>query len=690
MVENSRQRILTFALVGQGLGGSADPISALFPFLAPIANDLDGQVFNAVSFRSELRSRYGISLSRDVTEVFVSRLMSLKLLQYGTDKTSPLWRRHDVEPAGSAEIDEKKLIKLIDSAKKFHAERQDTLKSSFDEEAFLGGLMEVLLAQQQPIQFAVEAVEGSENGVPLNKIHQAKGEAYYLASEYISWSKNNDKDSFDWAAELAGAVVVSEALIEIRTPTPKQNVRPDLTVYLDTPILMEFLGCSGKAQLEDTKYIINSLRSQGVGIGVLEHSVEELKDNLRGVMGKPPTERRGPTATALLRNEVDEEYINSVINDPKYYINDLKIKIISIEKLDHLADKRYFSTDDEHNFFSDIQGNYNRMLAAERDAASIAWVIRRRKGVRERDPLKSKHVLLTRNALLYQRIRSYSSRTGLNVSDFVGPVLMARDIAGILWLIMGQNERLELSRRQLLLQCQRARINSPQIVSDIFRKLNSINQDNAELFWASVRKPLYLSYALDAVHGSPTAVTEEAAEAILERIRADLVAEERRKSTDTERRLRDKYEQSAAVQAILIDTLETDRKNLQEKNAASDDRFRKWAVRSWRKNIQRTKIIFYSIRILYNLALVGLAAFEAIAGTDLVHWSAWVRFIVISVVTIFLLYAGNVFFMVEIARLLEKIACYNHRREVRELVGSERLEDFALSGPIISRNINTL
>ena len=480
-----RQRLLAFALVGQGLGSQRDPIVALAPFLSPIANDFDGQPFDPATFRSEMRTRFGIALSRDVTEVFSSRLASMRLLRPASRGYT--WTKSGVEPRDAAEADARHIDKLISSAKLFFDQRRDLFQGPFDEDTFLTALTRVILSRQTAVRSAIAAVESSAQAEAQNAPDVNQADLDYTASEFISWIRTEDKESFRWAAELAGAALVAESLIEIRTPSAGQHIRPDLTVYLDGPLAMELLGCSGRPQLEDTRYIVNALRSQGVAISILSHSVSELKDNLRGVLGRMPNERRGPTATALLRNEVEETYLRSVLHTPEYFLEEQRVQVLDVRALAQTADPKYFSQENEHGFFAAIQGQYDNPLAAERDASSISWVIRRRKAHTDKDVLKSKHVLLTRNALLYQRVRSYRSQLGLNVSDFAAPVILARDMAGIIWLILGQQERVELSSRELLLQSQRARANTPQVVDEMFRQLKAVNEDNAELFWAAVR-----------------------------------------------------------------------------------------------------------------------------------------------------------------------------------------------------------
>jgi hypothetical protein len=72
-----RRKILTYALISVNFAGHGDPVVALSPLFAPIASDLAGQLFDPSQFRQAMSQLYGMSLTRDVVDLFSQRLRQL-------------------------------------------------------------------------------------------------------------------------------------------------------------------------------------------------------------------------------------------------------------------------------------------------------------------------------------------------------------------------------------------------------------------------------------------------------------------------------------------------------------------------------------------------------------------------------------------------------------------------------------
>lgn len=665
-----RRQLISFSLVSQDLGKSGDPISSLTPFFTPIANDLAGQVFDVIVFRSEMRKRYGINLTRDVTEMFVKRLIGLGLLKV-TSRTSgnvePIWIKQ-TEHTDNGDEKSKQLDDVIAAAKAFHGSKEDLLKVNFDEDVFLGALMGVLLNQDDALRQAVNAIEGDNiaDGAAGDAPHVALNAEEYFASEFIAWTSKDQKEIFDWLAELSGTAIVAEALIEIRTPQENPHIRTDITVYLDAPFLMELLGCSGHANREDAKQIIDTLQTQRIPVVVLEHSISELKGNLNGVLRLSPTQRTGPTAKALLFNEVTEGYLNSVNADPEHFIAQHKISIVDSDKLPQFQDSEYFTADHEQRFYNKIYNLHEHEPARQRDVKSISWIMRRRDGHTSRDVLRSKHILLTRNALLAQISRKFAVDECDVATNVAAPAILARDLAGILWLIVGQSDRQEISKRQLILNCDRARSAAPQIVSDMYETVSKLNPQNAELFWAAVQKPKYLSLTLDAVSGGSAGVNKESSEQTLERIRDDLVKDEREKSSDKMARQKQKFDAEAAMQKLIHEKLEGEASSLHEKNDRLLETLRSSSEGLWSKNNMSSITALRAVQIILIVVLILGVTFASIYGTDFVTTDWKWKAAVATTANLIFLYVGKSDLVVN--RLSELISDYFTRRYKSQLI----------------------
>lgn len=687
MGERIRRRMITFSLVQQGLGGSRDPIGALSPFFIPIANDQGNRPFDAGDFCNEMRSRYGICLSRDVTEFFVQRLIAMGFLRRTDGRSDLLWVQQGGVPEQAREsVDQ--LDAVIEAAAALHAVRQDLLNEPFTEDRFLSALMKVLLNQNPVLQSAVKTLETANGSIGENGRSgmRLRGGDEYFASEFVRWCATERKDLFAWLADLAGTAMVAEALIEIRTPQPNQHVRKELVVYLDAPFLMELLGCSGSASHEDAKFIVDTLQSQRIPVVVLSHSISELQGNLKGVLALSPVDRTGPTAKALLFKEVAEEYLHSVLSTPLYFIEQLKINVVDPARLPR-SEMDVLSSADRQSLYGKLYGIHDNELAQERDTISIAFVIRRRNGGFSRDVLLSRHILLTRNPLLVRYAKDFVVEHCDAPFNAAGPAVLAREMAGVLWHLVGQQERQELSKRQLILNCDRVRASAPEIVAAMFNTAKNLTPQNAQLFRVAMEKPRYLTMALDAVVGMAGEVNRDATEKTLEKIREDLIRDERKISSDKIEREREKFDSERALQEIVNHSLQQERDFLANEKDSLLNKLKSISSEVWEKH-SRNATIVYHIGVATFYLLIFIFTFTlSIVGSDLLNIGPMWRITVPTLLTLVLFFAGRKNIAVWLRSAIGGRYTASYKAEIRYLAG-DYYDNVVLSAPILGPNVN--
>ncbi len=618
-----RRQLATYALVSQRLDGSGDPIAALKPFFAPIAADFAGRRFDPATFRAALKDRYGLRVSNDVTEIFIQKLNALGLLRR-VDKANFEWVR-DPSPNETPTVAEERLDKLMADASKLYRERHDLFTRGFEDEAFLDGLQSVLLSRNIPLSRAVSALSENGGSGPSSNVQPssdtaAKQQYDYFAAEYIRWCAENDSVTFDWLSELSASTFVSEALIGIRTPDGANPHRTELTVYLDTPFAMELLGCSGHSAKEDARFIVDTLKSLRVPICILQHSVDELQGNLKAVLKADPWDRRGPTAAAIVHQETTVHYLEDVRVNPQHYLDQLSIQIVDRGKQSHHVCKDSYSESNSTNFYAKIYSLHENDLARQRDADSVEWIMYRRKGHATRDVLRSRHVLLTRNKHLVRYAHDFAVSDCGYQRGQAGPAIGARELAGVLWLLVGQQERIQLSKRQLLLSCDRARASAPEVVAAMLETVRAVNPKNAELIAAAMQRPHYLAMAMDAVANDGGRVSEAAIESTLEAVKLELVAEERKRASKAIEEEKQRFESEAVLQRIVNQSVSAERDALVAKLdgvAAAQAT----AIEAIRARLSRRFSLQYGLSIIaLNTVVIVALICAALFGTDVVDW----------------------------------------------------------------------
>lgn len=676
-----RQRLLTFSIVRKGMGVSDDPFSALAPFINPIANDFENREFIGVDFQTELKKRYGIALSRDVTAVFVDRLVALKYIKKDGDKL--VWCRVSTVEQDMSDDGNDRLDQIVTLAEEFYRSKKDLVSEDFSEELFLEALIAVLLDQNTALKSAVEAIESNSNTQNNYSQNRTRSRHEYYASEFIAWTNRNKKEVFGWLAELSATALVTEALIEVRTPTESNYISFDITTYLDTPFLMEVLGCCGAALKGDSLLLVETLKKQHVSVSVLSISVEELVRNLSAVLRVQASQRVGPTAKALLYQEVTESYLKDVISQPSYYIEKLGIRIIDVKTSPNLEFDEYFSEDDSRNFYAMILSLHDRDEPRQHDVSLITWVMQRRKNHTSSDILRTKHLLITRNDPLVQLgVRVARERRGYQRKSW-GPAVSARELAGVLWTIVGQEERAEISKRQLILSCDRARASAPQIINSMLETLRGLDPNNADLLWASVQRPAYLSIALDAAALSGATNDKETASIILKKVQEDLIAEERSKTAVKMKKIREQSDAQTQMSNLVVESLEKENLQLKENNEALLHQFHEISKAEWSRAKKKAEVTSLILKAIFHIAIISAFIGCGYISVDSVQISPLWVILIVAVVGIFTYYFSHNTIFAIIDNYVEKLYLKQYFTSLRSLVGND-VDNVKIDEPLLT------
>jgi hypothetical protein len=120
----------------------------------------------------------------------------------------------------------------------------------------------------------------------------------------------------DELARLASIGLLTEVVEDFMMPLQtEKNV--SLTIVVDAPLALDYLGCSGEALKKDVRSIFDALRHIGCSFVVFPVTCEEMQRNLRSMLSKPVSERHGYTHDAIIRGQVSIDYVRAVAGDPE-------------------------------------------------------------------------------------------------------------------------------------------------------------------------------------------------------------------------------------------------------------------------------------------------------------------------------------------------------------------------------------
>ena len=597
-----RDRLLTFALATESKNSKKNPIESLAPIFAPIASDFSGQLYNAINFQNEMKNRYDIHLTNDLAFAFKDKLIELGLLIYNGHadqfkEDSYIYRSNNEHSDHETEAEiQKNLDELVNQAKKFYSKWPNKAEVNFEENQFFQGLNAVLTDNNTSLRDAVNALTGedshSDSGYSPELLHY-----YNFSSEFVFWAHENSKLLFNFIIKLESAAVVAGTLIQIRYPTSKRP-KIDLSIYLDSSLIMEFLDCNGKVALENSRKLINSLKKLGVKICVFRHTIDEVKGNITGFLNADSN--YGPTATALLKNEVTIQYLSEIFSKIDYFLNNEKIKIFDAKKERNFFKNEVFEKTSEQSYYASITNMYDNTKALDRDVDSILYTLALRDSHETYDIFQSKHIFLTRNVRLAKLTNKNFSSNAENEGS-IGPIVTTHDMSAILWSVLGQEEKRNISESNLLLNCVRVNNHVPTLVYKMIEQLEKITENGgikAGQFAAMINNPRYLDFFTKKFLHQGGIATPEKSEQIL----SEMVEKIKHENREEYNALLVKYNAESSAHNIAMKEKEK-KSHLQENEIiASKQHFNQISLSLFNKykKIRKVtnKILFFISRLI--------------------------------------------------------------------------------------------
>ena len=230
---------------------------------------------------------------------------------------------------------------------------------------------------------------------------------------------------------------------------------------------MELLGVSGKAARENTEPVIAELHRIGASVRIFGQNVHEIGHNLKAMLANPRS--TGPTAQAIARGEVLQEYVTQVAANPEPFLEATGIRVAhgTIEQFP--TEHAYCTEEHRDDIYSALTFQHNAN-ARNHDADVTTLIMRPRRGYEDPDIFKSRFLLMTRNGLLAQLIRKRCVKWGVMAPLAIPPVVHRRVVTASMWLRTGLGAQdLEVPKRFLRANCERVLAIRPSVVDEVKR-----------------------------------------------------------------------------------------------------------------------------------------------------------------------------------------------------------------------------
>jgi len=557
----TRQALRVYAALTELRDRRGDVLDALIPFFEPILALMNGRIFDPRLFALGVQKLYRWPFTRDIAEQFIPRLVKKGYLErVGMAREAAYLVKFSAPgQIGDNQIPIANVLEeIVTEFESFPPRVTDLLayKKTRDELADILVRFLVSLdayAETSLIREVERAALGEEatslvdqlepGGAPLS--HDDR----YMCARFVHYLCHDKPQYVPHLATLASVGLLTEVVADFVKPTQPPG-KVDLTVVVDAPLALDYLGCSGKALQDDARTIFDALRSIGCNFLVFAASCGEMKRNLDSMLARDPAKRDGYTHEAMVRNEVMADFVIAVARDPEAALNRVGVGVRHLD-LDQFPNTHpYF--DDEH--YEDFLASVNwvqDIAPREHDATCLALIMRLRNGRHNSDLFRCGYVFVTRNSTFVKQSRSYCIENGMLNSVQQGPIIHQRELATVAWLRTGLGASEDIPRGHLIAICERVLMVRPEVKRAVASVLSQVTPEKLEQFDLLLADQKSLRKLADETLNDESVVTAQNAERLLELMKAAAIEKER---AEFDAKLQAEKARHAAAERLAAET----------------------------------------------------------------------------------------------------------------------------------------
>jgi len=543
--------LIAYAFLAQATRCEGDLLGGLAPIFKPIAKIFAGKRFDPKVFAQTLGEIYGLKVNSWAIEDMAPRLEQAGVLA----KVMLAEGVHDYVYAEITEefndVTEQDIAmvvrRFVDFATPLLKQHGKAVDARQLEVTFLRQLVDmefvgILLKPEilPPPEHKEGTITLKKAPVPFEREDGIATQARLdvLCASFILDTYNKDQSLYEFIVRLATGALVSEVVLNFQDPGSAISLE-NLNVILDTPFLMAALDLSDKEAHLVAGSLCEELQNHGAQLAVFSHSVDELQDNLKAVINEVDAGRGFGATARRLPNQTFHAYAASLLQNLEARLKQDSIRVIA--PLTSVSSQQYFTSADEDELGHGL-GYFNK-LSQERDAASIAGVIRLRSNRRARMGQfpAARYILLTSNPRLADRSRQYMVDRNVYSDGDVPPAISDRYFAGLMWVVYGGKSK-ELPTHVLLANCAKAIEPRSDVIRQMHKFLSEMDGKQAEYFHALMTDERAGQHLMQLTLGESTFLTRDNAPAILEQMKNALVEKHEAKTKEEIERITAEHE----------------------------------------------------------------------------------------------------------------------------------------------------
>lgn len=427
--------ITTLALLTTNYKEKKEYIDIFIPFLAELfkKNQYKQIQLELENIIQDFHSCFGLLIPRNVLMTLLNRSVKKGLL---------------IKKNNLYSINDKNLNKFYNETQKSQIEQdiheilynikcyiKQKFNTEITEDMIADSLLNILKKYDADILLAVSY----KSVIPTNEYKEKKIE--YMVYSYILDAEQNKSNDIEYIIEIVTGHILAETILLSNYDSIKSKMK-NITIYLDTPLIIELLGYSSEFRTLATRELIELLQEQSARICIFKITLDELKNIIFNCYERLDQNNFDIEKSSMLLKYCIDKSINSIeiynlytqINDK---LKEYKIEIIDgpefITNPDNVIDEKKLE-DTIKNTYLDLSPSSNvKQETINTDVKVLSCIYFLTKHIRPKHIGECKHILVTSNYGLSLACKKFESNE-YTVTQFIPACVTAVFIGTLLWL----------------------------------------------------------------------------------------------------------------------------------------------------------------------------------------------------------------------------------------------------------------
>ena len=528
----TRQTLARYAFFEDARGSTNHSEDALIPLVLPSIAGREGKIFSPEELGRDLAEVFGPDLAASLAGSLVDPLLRQGYL-----------RREVSAEDGAIYVYTQKLREIPLQASISRAEADvDQIYGAFQDylavtpqlapimetnpqlrDQLINWMTTVEATDLVDVQFSAVGLDsrsvGTTNSMPSDTVSGLPERLRLLFSSFVSWLSREREATFDKVLIFVELGLIIDLVSEIRVPTRRSN-RVQLTVILDTRLVMELVGLYGPQAKESIQRLMELCKKYGVTVITLVHLVDEMSEITYNTLLNLGESSPGSVGEAIRKHPEVLDILRSVHKSPDRYVRDAGISIYQYTQTPNVNANRLFTVQQITEFQDFLPYDKSKPNMAKRDAWSLAHAVRRQNGCHTSNVYEARCLILTRSFPFVTSAKKYLKSDAVGYPNYaVAPIMELRHFSTMFMLSFGVGVARPVIRAELVASCDRIIRVSPNLTRRIRSVLSKIEVLSQEQLEAALADPNTMTEFALVTGNDPSLVTDQNSAAFLDVIR---------------------------------------------------------------------------------------------------------------------------------------------------------------------------